>query len=38
MPVQWSSPAPGRATGGDLVEACVTMAVTLPARPVERAG
>ena len=38
MPVQWRSPSSARPFGADLVEACVTMAVTLPPQAVHRAG
>jgi hypothetical protein len=38
MPVQWQNPASSRATGGDIVDACVTLAVTVPPSPVSRAG
>jgi len=37
-PVQWRSPSSSRVTGGEIVEACVTLAVTIPPQPVGKAG
>jgi hypothetical protein len=38
MPVQWTNPSPDRPTAADLVEACVTMAVTMPEQAAHKAG
>ena len=38
VPVQWMSRSPGRPIGADILEAHVTMAVTLPEQPSYRAG